>query len=128
MLLLDTCTLLWLATGSKKLSDRARDAIAAHAGRLHVSGITGLEIALKHARGALTLPLAPDEWVGRALRRHGLAEVPVTLAIAARSGMLPPLHRDPFDRILVATAQLRALTLLTPDPAIAAYPDLRICW
>jgi PIN domain nuclease of toxin-antitoxin system len=128
MLLLDTSVLLWLAADQSRLSERARGLIAAHAGELCVSAISAFEIGIKHRKSSLLLPQEPESWFGAALQLHGLLEVPVDWRIAERSTSLPRLHGDPCDRMLIATAQLRGLTLLSPDPLLLAYPDVRIDW
>ena len=128
MLLLDTCALLWLVAGGTSLSRAARDAIAAPSTRLFVSAITAFEIGVKHRRGALTLPVAPRLWYGRALAFHAVEEIAIDGRIAVRSTELPQLHADPCDRIIVATAQRDDLVILTPDPLIRSYPKTRTRW
>jgi PIN domain nuclease of toxin-antitoxin system len=59
---------------------------------------------------------------------HGLTEIPVSGRIACRSTQLPPLHADPCDRIIVATALVSAIAVLSPDPLIAAYPGIEVAW
>jgi len=126
--LLDTCVLLWLAAAPTKLSAAARKRLSQQRGRLFVSAISAFEIGVKHSRGKLELPLPPDEWYAQALEFHGLREIPVNGPIALRSTALPRLHADPCDRMIVATAQLQGMTLLTPDPLIQAYPDIEVVW
>jgi PIN domain nuclease of toxin-antitoxin system len=126
--LLDTCTFLWLVAEQERLSPAARAYLAAHAGRLFVSAISGFEIALKQRKGALGLPLPTRTWYSRALEFHGLREAALDGPIAIAAAELPPLHRDPCDRIIVATAQAHGLTVVTPDPAIAAYPGTSVVW
>ncbi len=128
MILLDTCTLLWLASDQSQLSSQATRLISEQAGFLFVSAITALEIGLKQRKGRLTLPLPAERYYAAALAQHGLLEIAIDGVIAARSTMLPPLHADPADRILVATAQRRSLTVLTPDARIHAYPDTQVAW
>lgn len=128
MILLDTCALLWLVGDQGRLSARARDRLREHAGGLFVSAISAFEIGIKHRKGHLSLPLEPEPWFEEALDFHGLAEIPVSGSIAARSTMLPALHSDPCDRILVATAQLLGLLVLTPDALIRSYPDTVTDW
>lgn len=128
MILLDTCTLLWLASDQSHLSMHAREAIKRHAGSLFVSAISAFELAVKHKKRRLTLPFPPERYYETALTVHGLTEVAVDGIIAARSVSLPDLHADPADRMLVATAQHLDLTLLTPDPLIRAYPSTRVEW
>ena len=128
MILLDTCTLLWLAIDQSQLSATATACLRKNAGRLHVSPLTAFEIGQKSASGKLSLELPTARWFARALELHGLRECAFTSTIALRASALPRLHADPFDRILVATAQHEAFTLLTPDPKIRAYPDLLTLW
>jgi PIN domain nuclease of toxin-antitoxin system len=125
--LLDTCTLLWLADDQNRLSARARDAIAAEAGSLFISSITAFEITTKHRRGALRLPMEPVDWITEALEHHGIADIPVDWRIAERSASLPLHHKDPADRLIVATAMVTGLAILTPDPLIRAY-DVKVIW
>lgn len=128
MVLLDTCTLLWLAADQSRLSSRARDLIADHADALFLSSISAFEIASKHRKGALVLPLAPVVWFKRALQHHGINEIPVSGELCTRSVDLPQLHNDPCDRIIIATAQAEGLSILTPDPMIRAYPGVQVYW
>ena len=128
MTLLDTCTLLWLAADPSKLSDAAKEVLSKEDEPLFVSAISAFEIGLKHRKGRLSLPMEPDVWYERALAFHGLGEIHLSGKIAARSTMLPELHSDPCDRIIVATAQLLDLTILTPDDLIKAYPDIDVIW
>ncbi len=72
--------------------------------------------------------MEPDVWCEEALAFHGLGEIQVSGTIASRSTMLPALHADPCDRIIVATAQLQDLTILTPDELIMAYPGIKVVW
>lgn len=83
---------------------------------------------LKAARGKITLSLPLADWVEGAAALHGLEELPLDRRAAIRAASLPELHRDPFDRLLIATAHEHRLTLLTPDANIRQYPDLRTLW
>ena len=126
-MLLDTCTLLWLVSDQGRLSQRALSLIEANAGSLFVSAITGFEITIKHRKGGLTLPLPPRDWLEEALDHHGISDIPIDWRLAEASVTLPLLHRDPADRLIVATARAAGLTILTPDPLIAAY-DVPVAW
>ena len=128
MLLLDTCTLLWLTSDQAKLSPAARQALSAHRGQLYVSAVSGFELAQKAAKGKLVLPRPPAEWMELALRLHGLKSLALEMESAVTAGALPALHADPFDRLLIASAQAHHLTLLTPDPLIRQYPKLATLW
>lgn len=128
MILLDTCTLLWLALEPARLSPVARGAIAGAAEDCFVSAFSAWEIAWKQRNGGLRLELDPSRWFPLALENHALRELPLTAAIALRMAALPQIHRDPADRFLIATAQEHRLRLLTPDPMIRQYPDLVTLW
>ena len=128
MYLLDTCTLLWLVLDQAHLSDNVRLLLPLHRHRLFVSSVSGFEIFQKYAKGKLSLEIPVDAWMTFALRLHGLKIVSLGMDAALRAGSLPVLHADPFDRLLIATAQGLGLTLLTPDPLIRRYPGLMTYW
>ncbi len=128
MLLLDTCTLLWLVGDQKNISEKAKQEILHHADNLFVSSISALEISLKFKKKLLKLPLSPERWFAKAIELHGISEIPVNGSIAALSGLLPAHHNDPFDRILVATAKINRLTISTPDKYIKAYKEIKTIW
>lgn len=128
MILLDTCTLIWLSGNRKELSETARRLISENAGSLFVSSISAGEIAIKASTGKLELPAAVSKWYGEILTHHGIQELAVTGEHAIASAELPKLHNDPADRIIIATAAAARLTLLTPDPKIRQYPDLKVAW
>jgi PIN domain nuclease of toxin-antitoxin system len=128
VILLDTCALLWLASDQSQLSQVALQVIAEQAGFLYASAITALEIGLKQRKGRLTLPLPAERYYAEALATHGIIELAIDGVIAARSTALPAIHADPADRILIATAHWRRLTILTPDPHVRAYPDTQTIW
>ena len=128
MILLDTCTLLWLAIQPSQLSGPAKAAIAGSGPFAHVSAISAWEIAWKHRLGKLELRLEPAAWFPLAIQQHALRELPLTAAVCLRMAALPNLHRDPADRFLIATAQELSLTLVTPDPRIRQYPNLMTVW
>jgi PIN domain nuclease of toxin-antitoxin system len=128
MILLDTCVLLWLAADPGAISARAAELIGRTPEGLFVSAISALEVGQKAAARKLFLPSPVDEWFAAMIEGEGLHEVPISGAIAARATLLPAIHRDPFDRLLIATAQAHRLRLLTPDPTIAKYPNLDTFW
>ncbi|MDF7808127.1 type II toxin-antitoxin system VapC family toxin [Pontiellaceae bacterium B12219] len=128
MLLLDTHALIWLATDLTQLTDVAKAAIRSHALELHVSSITALEISLLTQCGKLEWGKNPLSRFQRALEHHGINEVPIDSAIAWESGQLPSIHRDPFDRIIIATAMEHKMTILTKDRIIPTYPKIKAVW
>ena len=120
-LLLDTHVFLWLQTEPERLGEQLA-IVADERTELFVSAVSSWEIAIKYRLGKLALPEAPERYViprMRAIGARGLAiEHSQALAVAA----LPALHRDPFDRLLVAQAQQLGLTIATADSAVARYP------
>jgi PIN domain nuclease of toxin-antitoxin system len=128
MLLLDTHALVWLASDQEQLTDRGRAMIRESAGRLFMSAISSLEIALLVKRSRLQLPLPPEQFVAESMQHHGINEIPVDSAIALAAAALPDIHNDPFDRILAATAIVQRLDLLSKDTVLPRYPGLRVIW
>ena len=129
MYLLDTCTLLWLAGNAReKLSSKAIEALTRSPADHCVSAISALEIGIKVRQGKIRIETDARTWFERAVAKHGLHEIPVHGSIAAGSTLLPLLHKDPCDRIIVATAQHYDLVVLTPDDLIAAYPGVTTLW
>lgn len=128
MILLDTCTLLWLSTNPDLLSQGAKEAVRTSGGRLFVSSVSAFETAVKSKKGQIRLPFDTADWFVEVLHRHGILEILVSSAIIFKSVDLPLLHRDPCDRIIVATAQMESLTVLTPDSSIQQYPNVRWLW
>lgn len=120
-LLLDTHLLLWAAGKSVRLSHAARAMLDDPRNDLLFSAASLWEVAIKHGSGRNDFRIDP------ALLRRGLldnlySELPVSSAHVAAIGTLPPIHKDPFDRILVAQATVEGITLLTTDPMVARYP------
>ena len=120
-LLLDTHVLLWAAGEPERLPEQARVLLEAPDNELVFSVASLWEVAIKSALGR------EDFRVDAAVLRRGLIdngylELPVAGEHAVAVAALPPLHRDPFDRLLVAQAQIEGIVLLTVDPLVAAYP------
>ena len=126
-LLLDTCTFLWIVGGSSELSSRAREVFADPSNEVFLSAVSAWEIAVKHRLGRLPLPAPPDEFVPAQRVAHGLEALAVDEEAALHVAKLPDVHRDPFDRMLVAQALVGGLVLLTPDDHIRQYP-VRALW
>lgn len=126
-LLLDTCTFLWLAAGGRALSPAAAAAIASPANDVLVSAVSAWEIITKHQLGKLPLRESPDRLIANECDLRGLEPFPFDQAAALHGWRLPPLHRDPFDRMLIAQAIAHSLTIVTPDPLVTQYP-IRVLW
>ena len=119
-MILDTCALLWLASGHKQLGRSARKAIN-EAPAIYVSAISGFEIAIKVAKGKLRLPAPPLAWFEKVVEHHGLAVLPLELNVAIAAAELPPIHNDPCDRFIIAAAKLHDLTVVTTDGHFEKY-------
>jgi PIN domain nuclease of toxin-antitoxin system len=119
-LLLDTCGLLWLAAGHRRLSRPARRRIDS-ATLVGVSAITAWEVGLKAARGELKLPMEAEEWFEGAIAHHRLQVFEITPRIAFEANRLPWHHRDPADRFILATARLHHMAVVTADDNFAVY-------
>lgn len=120
-LLLDSHTWLWLAADPGKLGRVAVASITDRANTRHLSAASIWELAIKAARGRLYVAAPLGDLVERSRHLHALTLLDVTPAHALRAGPLPPHHRDPFDRMLVAQALEEGLTLVTADPKLARY-------
>ena len=116
-LLLDTHALLWWLRGDDALGAAAREAIADEDNLIFVSAAATLEVAIKRSLGKLEAPADVDRWAAD----EGFEELPIAVAHAVASAELPPHHRDPFDRLLIAQAREENLTLVTADAQIRRY-------
>jgi PIN domain nuclease of toxin-antitoxin system len=116
-LLLDTHALLWMLADDPKLTAEAHDAIASEENSVLVSAVSAWEIAIKCRLGKLQ---APDDLVEQ-LAAADLQPLPITIGHALAAGALPRHHEDPFDRMLVAQAQLEDLTIVTADRGLQRY-------
>ena len=119
--LLDTQVFLWLQAAPERLGEHLRTVEDPH-NELIVSAASSWEIAIKHEIGKLTLPEEPARYVPSRIRMIGARALAVEHAHALAVATLPALHRDPFDRLLVAQAQLEGMTILTADDSVARYP------
>ena len=125
-LLLDTHVLLWAASDSPRLPIAARQLIDDARNSLWFSAASLWEVAIKSGLGRDDFTVDP-RMLHQALVRNDYNELAISGAHAAAVGLLPPVHSDPFDRILVAQAQIESLTLLTADEVVARYQgDIRL--
>lgn len=120
-LLLDTHLLLWATDDSPRLPQAARELIVEPENVLFFSVASLWEVAIKRAQGRPDFRDDPHV-LRRALLENDYAELAITGDHAIAVGGLPPIHKDPFDRVLIAQANVEALTLLTVDKKIAQYP------
>jgi PIN domain nuclease of toxin-antitoxin system len=94
---------------------------------MFLSPVSVWEIAVKNRLGRLPLPASPETFVPRQRVQHGIESLPLDEESCLQLLRLPPIHQDPFDRMLVCQAIVRGLAILTPDPLITQYP-IRCVW
>ena len=125
--LLDTHAFLWWSLDDARLSGPAREAIRDGRNDVLVSVASIWEVAIKAAKGKLDLPMAVETYVADRLRRNRWVSLPIDARHAVQAASLPMIHADPFDRVLIAQAQLEGLPIITTDAAITRY-DVETIW
>ena len=126
--LLDTHVFLWwVSERGARLSDRVRELLGEGETEACVSMASAWELAIKVGAGRIELPDQIGRYLPDRLQRHGFDLLPIELTHAVRAGLLPRLHGDPFDRMLVAQGQVEVLPIVTDDPAISRY-DVETIW
>lgn len=126
-LLLDTHAFLWLNTDPARVRQAALTACRDRANALYLSLVSLWEIQIKHQLGKLELRVPWAQMLEAQEQANGLQTLPLSTAHIQALQQLPPHHRDPFDRMLIAQAQAEGMALVTADPAMSAY-DVTIVW
>lgn len=119
--LLDTQVWLWMLAAPERLSTRSRALVASTTTELVLSAVSTWEIAIKHSLGKLSLPEPPADYVARLMTSTGVLPLPIYHRHTLHVATLPAHHADPFDRLLVAQAQLEDLPVLTADAMLRQY-------
>lgn len=125
--LLDTHAFLWWIAGDERLSGRVSQIIAEGRNEIFVSAASIWEIAIKGRLGRLSIPGDPAKFIGAQIVENCFRGLPIVAGHALRVWDLPDHHRDPFDRMLVAQAQVEGLALVSRDPQVAHY-DVEVVW
>ncbi len=125
--ILDTHTFLWAVTDDRRLSETARAVIGDGANQVFLSAASMWEIVLKAGAGKLHVAGGAARFLENEIRRNRLSPLPIQLAHILRVTSLPSIHKDPFDRLLIAQAQVENLPLVTSDSEIARYP-VQVIW
>ena len=115
-----------MQTAPQKIQDSTLELIRDSSNTLLLSAASAWEIAIKYSIGRLPLPVMPSEYVASRMAQSGTTGLPVEHRHALHVASLPPHHRDPFDRMLVAQSQLDGATLVSADPQLDAYDLERI--
>lgn len=126
-MLLDTHAWLWWITRPERVTAHARAVLEDGGNELMLSVASSWEIAIKYAVGKLALPEPPADFVPPRLRRDRISTLHIEHRHALHIASLPMHHRDPFDRILIAQAQLENLPIITADDRFEQY-DVQVLW
>ena len=126
-LLLDTVAYIWFAENDANLSKLAADAIDNPANQLYLSSASVWEISIKYGLGRLSIQYPPEEFLLRQRRSRHIESLPIREPEALLAGTLPNIHRDPFDRIIIAQAIVENLVIVTPDSLIMQY-QVPVLW
>lgn len=127
IVLADTHGLLWSLIEPQRPSVRATTLLQDRGVQVLVSAASAWEIAIKLAKGKVRLPVAPGDLLRIVTRDLGMDAIPVAFEHAIAAADLPPIHNDPFDRLLIAQARALRVPILTADPQIARY-DVETIW
>ncbi|MEG4588336.1 type II toxin-antitoxin system VapC family toxin [Microcoleus sp. MOSTC5] len=120
-ILVDTHIFLWFISGDTQLSTDVRDAIRAPDNEVYLSAVSVWEAIVKYQLGKLPLPEHPETYLPKQRDLHQIVSLSLDESSVAQLAKLPPLHRDPFDRMLICQALENGLTIATVDGAIRAY-------
>lgn len=120
-ILIDTHCWLWSLTAPERLSDRAQSMITDPANTIYLSAASSWEIAIKYQIGKLPLAEPPETYVPSRMLAQNIEALPIEHTHALRVAQLPLHHNDPFDRLLIAQAQVENLSLMTADPLFKKY-------
>jgi PIN domain nuclease of toxin-antitoxin system len=120
-ILLDTHAWLWMVAAPERLSPAARERLRAGTTVLYLSAVSSWEMSIKQGLGRLDLGGVPEHVIPGMMLRSNVVPLHITHQHTLRAGWLPPHHRDPFDRLLIAQAQIEGLPVMTADEAFTQY-------
>lgn len=127
-ILLDTHCWLWMQVSPEHFSPSTHAVLTDPNNELLLSAASSWEIGIKWALGKLALPISPLAYIPERMRRQGVAGLAIEHHHALQASELPPHHRDPFDRMLIAQSLSEKLTLLSADEQMAAYEGVDLLW
>lgn len=130
MLLLDTHTWIWAISAEKQLSAKAKKLIKkTPANQRAIASISIWEFAMLCSRGSIHVKVTPEQWLDNAVHKTGIQVFDLSAQVALESCNLPgKFHKDPADRIIVATARIHNMNLVTKDQKIIDYPHVESVW
>lgn len=121
-ILLDTHIFLWFISGDPRLPAAFHDSIRDPDNEIALSVVSLWEVIIKNQLGKLPLPTSPERYLPYQCQRHEISSLSVDEASVVRLADLPPLHRDPFDRLLICQALVHDMTFATVDETLKSYP------
>ena len=125
-ILIDTDIFLWLIDDSKRLSNKYRQIIHDLDNEIFLSVVSVWKCVIKYQTGKLIFPSSPETYLPMQRREHLIKTLNVDENSIAQLINLPPLHKDPFDRLIISQALQHDLVLMTEDKAVLAYPEIRV--
>lgn len=126
--LLDTHTFLWWSLEPGKIPKKVLERLKNPRNAMYLSAASSWEAQIKVGLGKLVLLESLEKIIRREITTNGWKALPVTLEHTWKLAELPPLHQDPFDRILIAQALVEGLSIVSKDPVFSAYGDVRVVW
>ncbi|MBJ7899434.1 MAG: PIN domain-containing protein [Cyanobacteria bacterium RI_101] len=121
-ILLDTHIFLWFISNSNQLSDYYYDIISDQENKVYLSVVSIWEAIIKYQIGKLSFPESPEIYLPKQRKRHSIKSLSINELTITRLTELPPLHRDPFDRLLICQALHHNFQMITEDHKILSYP------
>lgn len=128
MILLDTCALIWLNDDRRIFPRRALDMIERNSDALAVSPISFMEIGIKAQRKSFNIPCSLESWSDNICELYSLTVIPISKKITVEAAILPEIHKDPFDRLIIATAIINKLDIVTADKVFRKYNGIKVIW
>ncbi len=125
--LLDTHTFLWFATDNPRISEKAKQIIQNRKNQLLLSAASVWEISIKYSIGKISLSTDLDNFISESLRNYNLTPLPISIPHSIEVSRLPEIHRDPFDRMLIAQSRIENAGIITTDKDITKY-DVKTIW
>jgi PIN domain nuclease of toxin-antitoxin system len=126
-ILLNTCTFLWIVSDAPELTEAGKTVFSDPDNEVYLSSVSVWEILVKYLLSKLSISGSPECFIREQREQHDIDTLPLDEVSALHLPVLPRLHRDPFDRMLVCQAIEHNLTILTPDPMIIQYP-IKVIW
>ena len=128
MILLDTCALIWLNDDRTNFSRRTMEILERNADALAVSPISFMEIGIKSRRKGFHLPYPLEAWSDKICELYSLTVIPISKGITVEAALLPEIHKDPFDRLIIATAVINKMDIVTADQNFQEYKKINVIW